>query len=107
MTVDLLGYGQRVAPAMALAVVLYLLLRGKQSLPLRIMVVIIGFLVIRDTLVVFDVWGYHVAHGWLPYVRFVNDPLLVTGFAVGSVLMTLFLVVVERDGNGRCSTGDA
>ena len=97
-SVDLLGYGLRIAPAMLLVVSLFVLLRGERTLPLRIMVVVIGFLIIRDTLVLFGVWGYGLGHGWLPYVRFINDPVLVTGFAVGSVLTTLFLVLIERDG---------
>jgi membrane protease YdiL (CAAX protease family) len=83
---------------MVLVVALYLLLRGQRALPLRIMVVVIGFLVIRDTLISFGVWGYGLGHGWLPYVRFVNDPVLVTAFAVGSILATLFLIYVEKDG---------
>lgn len=96
--VDLLGYGTRIAPAMVLVVALYLILRGQRALPLRIMVVVLGFLIIRDTLISFGVWGYGLGDGWLPYVRFVNDPLLVTGFAVGSILTTLFLVLIEKDG---------
>lgn len=83
---------------MVLVVVLYALLRGRQALPLRIMVVVIGFLIIRDTLILFHVWSYGLGNGWLPYVRFVDEPLLVTGFAVATVLTTAFLVFVERDG---------
>jgi membrane protease YdiL (CAAX protease family) len=98
MTVDLVGYAIRVAPAIVLVVALYLLMRGEKALPLRIMVVVVGFLVIRDTLITFGVWGYGLANGWLPYVRFVHDPFLVTYFAVGSVLTAAILVVIERDG---------
>ncbi len=83
---------------MVVVIALYVLLRGKQALPLRIMIIVIGFLVIRDTLILFQVWGYGLGDGWLPYVRFVNEPLLVIGFAVGVLLVTAFLVLVERDG---------
>jgi membrane protease YdiL (CAAX protease family) len=98
MTIDLVGYAVRVAPAMILAVTLYVVLRGEKALPLRIMAIVIGFLVIRDTLVSFGIWGYGIADGWLPYVRFIDEPVLVTGFALGSILTTLILVVIENDG---------
>ncbi|HEY7224045.1 MAG TPA: CPBP family intramembrane glutamic endopeptidase [Micromonosporaceae bacterium] len=98
MTFDLVGYTERVAPAIVLVVALYVVLRGEKALPLRIMAVVIGFLIIRDNLVSFGVWGYGLAHGWLPYVRFLHEPVLVAGFAVGSILTTVFLVLIEFDG---------
>lgn len=98
MAVDLVGYLLRIAPAMVVVIALYVMLRGKQALPLRIMVVVIGFLIVRDTLILFQVWGYGLGDGWLPYVRFVNEPLLVVGFAVGVLVVTALLVLIERDG---------
>ena len=95
---ELTDYAFRVTPALVLVALLYTLLRGRQALPLRIVLVIIGFLVVRDTLVLFEIWGYGVTSGWLPWLRFTNDPLLVSLLAVGSLVMTLFLVLIERDG---------
>lgn len=94
----LMEYAIRVTPAVTLVAVLYVLLRGRQALPLRIVLVILGFLVVRDTMVVFGFWGYGVTSGWLPWLRFINEPFLLTGFAISSLAMTVALVLVERDG---------
>ncbi len=95
---DLVGYLLRITPALLVVSLLYIVLRGKQALPFRIAVIIIGFLIVRDTLILYGVWGYGVTHGWLPWVRFIEDPILVVLFAVGSILTTAFLVMIERDG---------
>ncbi|HEX6870864.1 MAG TPA: CPBP family glutamic-type intramembrane protease [Micromonosporaceae bacterium] len=95
---DVVEYLIRISPAFVLVALLYGLLRGPKALPLRIMLVILGFLVIRDTMVVFGYWHYGVTSNWIPWLRFIEDPLLVACFAVGSLLMTAVLVVVEREG---------
>ena len=95
---DLLDYAIRIAPALVLVVIVYILLRGKQALPVRIFLVIMGFLVVRDTMLLYGFWGYGVAEGWVPWLRFIDEPYLVYGLAVASLAMTALLVLVERDG---------
>lgn len=96
----LFEYGVRVTPGAALLVATYLLLRGKQALLLRIALLILGFILVRDVMTPLGMWEFGVTNDFLPWLRFTDDWFVLTVLGITSLALTALVVRLNQSMRG-------
>ncbi|WP_293698244.1 CPBP family intramembrane glutamic endopeptidase [uncultured Agrococcus sp.] len=82
---DLLSYALLIAPGAALIVLAFLLARSANPL-LRIMMLILGFILIRDAMTPAGLWEFGLA-GPAPWLRMSDNPIVLITFGLGSLAL--------------------
>lgn len=91
MLVELFDYTLRVLPGLALIAACFLLARSEQDPMLRILVLILGFVLIRDAMTPEGLWRIG-AEGGVPWLRFADDPGLLVILGTATLAATGALV---------------
>ncbi|MET8054040.1 CPBP family glutamic-type intramembrane protease [Streptosporangium sp. NPDC005286] len=99
MLPDLLAYGVRILPGLLLIGACFALARGERDPLLRIMVLIFGFVLIRDAMTPLGFWRLGAA-GAIPWLRFTDQAGILLLFGLGTLALTAG--VLRLDG-GLCS----
>ncbi|GAA3929568.1 hypothetical protein GCM10023085_08680 [Actinomadura viridis] len=88
MLSDLLEYGLRTAPGLALFGVCYALVRRDRDPLLRIAVLILGFVLLRDAMTPLGFWRFGVTDGGAAWLRFTDDWRVLAVFAASTLALT-------------------
>lgn len=65
------------------------LARSDRDPLLRIMVLILGFILIRDAMTPTGLWEFGLVDGVVPWLRMTDDPLVLVAFGLGSMILVL------------------
>lgn len=87
-------YLLRVLPGLLLFGISYLLLRDQRSLAIRILLLIFGFVLLRDAFTPIGFWRFGIADGLIPWIRFTDDGValgLLSAMLLGILLILLFV----------------
>ncbi|WP_052850585.1 CPBP family intramembrane glutamic endopeptidase [Streptomyces avicenniae] len=95
MLSDLLSYSARVLPGLLLIAACYLLLRPVRDPLPRIVLLILGFVLIRDAMTPAGLWRVGSA-GAVPWLRFTPDAALLTVFAATTLAATVLILRADR-----------
>lgn len=85
----LLGYSALLIPGLLLLGVCFWLARSDRDPLLRIMVLILGFILIRDAMTPTGLWEFGLVDGVVPWLRMTDDPLVLVAFGLGSLMLVL------------------
>jgi membrane protease YdiL (CAAX protease family) len=85
----LLDYGLLLIPGLVLLVVTFWLARSDSDPLLRIVVLILGFILIRDAMTPAGLWEFGVVGGTVPWMRMSSDPFVLVAFGVGSIALVI------------------
>lgn len=83
----LLGYGTILLPGLVLLAVCFWLARSDHDPLMRIVVLILGFILIRDAMTPIGLWEFGLVGGVVPWLRMTDAPLVLFAFGVGSLLL--------------------
>lgn len=83
----LLGYSGLILPGLILLGVCFWLARSDRDPLLRIVVLILGFILIRDAMTPTGLWEFGVVDGIVPWLRMTDNPLVLIAFGLGSLLL--------------------
>jgi uncharacterized protein len=92
---DLLGYGIRIVPGLLLIGACFALARGERDPLPRILTLIFGFILIRDTMTPLGFWRLGAAGG-VPWLRFTDQAGILRLFGLGTLALTV--AVLRLDG---------
>ncbi len=93
---ELIEYSLRIAPGLVLLCALYWLVR-KKSVEFRLVILVLGFILMRDTMTPLGFWEFGVTEGFVPWVRFLDNPLVLVAFGVTSLVVTFGVVTTNKD----------
>ena len=93
---QLAEYSLRLAPGLALVVVTVVLL-GRAGPALRIGVLILGFVLIRDLMTPLGFWAFGRTDTGLPWLRFVHDGVLLVIFGLTGVALVGIVIRTQKD----------
>lgn len=85
----LLGYGAMLVPGLLLLGVCFWLARADRDPLLRIVVLILGFILIRDAMTPTRLWEFGLVGDFVPWLRMTDDPVVLVAFGLGSILLVL------------------
>lgn len=88
---ELVGYLSNVMAGLGLVALLFFTLPRKQLL-LRITVLILGFILVRDAMTPAGLWNFGMADSTL-WLRFTNDSTVLVGLGVASILVATVLLL--------------
>lgn len=103
---EVIAYCLRLLPGLALLTSLYFLYNGKRAVAVRILLLILSFILMRDTMTRAGFWQFGVADGFVPWIRFINDPLIVGTLGLASLLVTLFVIKASNQMRPYLKWGD-
>ncbi|TDE51524.1 CPBP family intramembrane metalloprotease [Nonomuraea mesophila] len=98
MLSGLLAYGVRILPGLLLIAACYLLARRERDPLLRVMVLVLGFVLIRDAMTPLGFWRLG-AVGAVPWLRFTDHAGILLLFGLGTLALTAG--VLRLDGELR------
>ncbi|WP_308798975.1 CPBP family intramembrane glutamic endopeptidase [Agromyces silvae] len=101
---QLLDYGLLVLPGLALLGACFWLARGDRDPLLRIVVLILGFILIRDAMTPARLWEFGLVGGVVPWLRMTSDPVVLIAFGLGSLAL-VFLTLRDRALSGLVRWG--
>lgn len=90
-------YALRLLPGVLLLTGTYLLARRVPEPLLRIVVLILGFILVRDAMTPLGFWRIGTTDGGLPWLRFTDDSRLLVVFGAGTLVLTLVVLSRARD----------
>ncbi|WP_329089652.1 CPBP family intramembrane glutamic endopeptidase [Streptosporangium sp. NBC_01469] len=93
--VDLLTYAGRVLPGLLLIGACFALARGGGDPLLRIMVLVFGFVLIRDAMTPLGFWRFGAA-GMVPWLRFTDHAGILLVFGVSTVALTALVLRLDH-----------
>lgn len=93
----LMEYGLRILPGLTLLVALLLVFRGRRTAALDTFVLLLGFVLVRDAMTPAGFWTFGVTDGVVPWLRFVDDPLVLLVLGSSSLAVTGLLVWTLSD----------
>lgn len=96
MLSELLPYTLRVLPGLLLLAAAFWLARRVPEPLLRIVILILGFVLIRDAMTPVGFWHFGTTGG-APWLRFTDDPAVLVLFAAGTLLLTAGLLALAPD----------
>lgn len=102
----LLDYGMLVLPGLALMVLCFWLARSSRDPLLRILVLILGFVLIRDGMTPTGLWEFGVSGRSAPWLRMTDSPLILVSFGMGSLVLVA-LTLRDRALRSLVVWGDA
>ncbi|WP_016696821.1 CPBP family intramembrane glutamic endopeptidase [Actinoalloteichus spitiensis] len=88
MPLEFLGYGARIGPGLLLVALCYWLTRSDRDPLLRIVLLILGFVLIRDAMTPAGFWTFGVVGGTVPWLRFTDDAAVLLVFGASTLLVT-------------------
>ncbi len=100
---ELLLYFVRITPGLLVVVLLFFLIPRKQII-FRILVLILGFILMRDAMTPAGFWSFGVTDS-VTWIRFTNNPLILTILGILS-LATAFLLLKVKSLNPLVRWGD-
>ncbi|WP_222131158.1 CPBP family intramembrane glutamic endopeptidase [Pseudonocardia sp. C8] len=98
-SVFLIDYPLRLAPGAVVLGVTFVVL-GRSSPLLRIVVLLLGFVLLRDAMTPLGLWTLGTTPGGAPWLRFAPDPIVLTGLGASGVLLALAVAYGPRDLRG-------
>lgn len=93
---ELINYSLQILPGLSLLAATYFFFKGKRAVAIRIILLILGFILIRDAMTPAGFWEFGVTNGTVPWVRFINDPFIVGMLGVISLVLTVSVVKLNR-----------
>ncbi|ANY07326.1 hypothetical protein [Pseudonocardia sp. HH130630-07] len=110
-SVFLVDYPLRLLPGTLVLGALFVVL-GRAATPLRIAVLVLGFVLVRDAMTPLGLWTMGVAPVGVPWLRFAPDPVVLVGLGLAGAAGALAVASGPRDlrglvvwggsGHGRC-----
>ncbi|HIY64923.1 MAG TPA: CPBP family intramembrane metalloprotease [Candidatus Agrococcus pullicola] len=82
----LLPYLLLILPGIVLITLAFLLVRSANPI-LRVVMLILGFILIRDAMTPTGLWEFGVANGMTPWLRMSHDPFVLVAFGLGSLVL--------------------
>ncbi|MDO5669987.1 MAG: CPBP family intramembrane metalloprotease [Corynebacterium sp.] len=82
---ELVSFSLGIAPGMALIVLAYLLVRAVREPLLRIGILILGFILLRDAMTPAGLWSFGLVDGIVPWLRMTDNIVVLLGFGLGSL----------------------
>jgi membrane protease YdiL (CAAX protease family) len=95
MLTDLLTYLLRITPGLTLVTGCLLLVRRQRDPLLSIVVLILGFILIRDAMTPLGLWRLGTVGGVVPWLRFTTETTLLAALGVATLALTA--AVLARD----------
>ena len=95
----LVDYPLRLLPGLLVLGVTFVLL-GRSAPPLRIVVLLLGFVLVRDAMTPLGLWSPGVAPNGVMWLRFAPDPVVLIGLGATGVLAALAIAYGPRDLRG-------
>ena len=105
MPTDLIDYVTRLAPGLALVCVCSALLRGSAGTGLRAGILVLGFVLVRDAMTPLGFWRFGVTQGWVPWIRFTEDAVVLLVLAAASLLAAVLIPRADRELGARVRWG--
>ncbi|AVT41539.1 CPBP family intramembrane glutamic endopeptidase [Plantactinospora sp. BB1] len=96
MLTDLLGYLLRIAPGLTLVTGCLLLTRRQRDPLLSIVLLILGFVLIRDAMTPLGLWRLGTVGGLAPWLRFSTDTALLAALGVATLALTATVLAGDR-----------
>lgn len=95
---SILDYTIRILPALLLVAIAFAITPRKE-IAFRILLLILGFILMRDAMTPLGYWQFGTTVDPLPslWLRFIDNPLILTTFGVASLLVTAMILVASRD----------
>lgn len=85
----LLDYGILLLPGLALMGVCYWLARSDRDPLMRVLVLILGFILIRDAMSPAELWEFGLVNDLVPWLRISDNALVLVAFALGSLMLVV------------------
>lgn len=98
-SVFLLDYPLRILPGLTVLAAAFLML-GRCAPLLRIVVVLLGFVLLRDAMTPLGLWSLGTTPNGVVWLRFAPDPVVLIGFGASGVLLSLAVAFGPRDLRG-------
>ncbi|MDO5644512.1 MAG: CPBP family intramembrane metalloprotease [Dermabacter sp.] len=92
----LLGYGALLIPGLMLLALCFWLARSDRDPLMRIVVLILGFILIRDAMTPTGLWEFGVVEGIVPWLRMTDNAWVLVAFGLGSLLLVISTLRDER-----------
>lgn len=91
----LISYSIRILPGLILLSLLYLLLTKKESM-LRIFILFLAFIMMRDTMTPMGIWTFGQGQGII-WFRFINDSFVLISLALLSGIFSIIVLIVNQN----------
>lgn len=103
---SILDYTIRILPALLLVAIAFAITPRKE-IALRILLLVLGFILMRDAMTPLGYWQFGTTVDPLPslWLRFIDNPLILITFAVASLLVTAMILVANKDLYGLVKWG--
>lgn len=92
----LLGYSELLLPGLILLGVCFWLARSDRDPLLRIVVLILGFILIRDAMTPTGLWEFGLVEGVVPWLRMTDNPFVLITFGLSSLLLVVATLRDEK-----------
>ncbi|MEE6260828.1 CPBP family intramembrane glutamic endopeptidase [Plantactinospora sonchi] len=96
MLTELFTYLLRITPGLTLVTGCLLLMRRQRDPLLPIVVLILGFILIRDAMTPLGLWRLGTVEGVAPWLRFTTDTTLLAALGVGTLVLTATVLVSDQ-----------
>ena len=96
MLTDLLTYLLRITPGLTLVTGCLLLVRRQRDPLLSIVVLILGFILIRDAMTPLGPWRLGTVGGVVPRLRFTTDTTLLAALGVATLVLTAVVLASDQ-----------
>lgn len=95
---SLVEYFLRIAPGFGLLAVIFLLAR-KKSLELSLLILLLGFILLRDAMTPVGFWDFGAADSFVFWMRFTSDPTVLITLGISSLILTATVVALNKHAN--------
>ncbi|HYG83651.1 MAG TPA: CPBP family intramembrane glutamic endopeptidase [Verrucomicrobiae bacterium] len=90
--VEFADYLLRIVPGLLIFGVVYALLADKKTIAIKILLLIFGFILLRDAMTPLGFWEFGLANGLIPWIRFTDDMAILS--LMGALLLGIVLGLV-------------
>lgn len=94
--IDMFEYTIRILPGCLLLTIIYLLIPKNKATIFRISLLIMGFILVRDTMTPMGFWQLGLTEQAL-WVRFIHDHFILLGLGIVSILLTVGIVYANPE----------
>lgn len=95
---SLVEYFLRIAPGFGLLAAIFLLIR-KKSLELSLLILVLGFILLRDAMTPVGFWDFGATDSFIFWMRFISDPMILIALGVSSFMLTAGVISINKKAN--------